>query len=122
MRPIPSASGVAASPSSRSALAANAPPRRDASPGPSWAPGAAGRKQHQQRRDALDGGVERRAVREVQGRRAQAGALAGQDLVRARAAELERDFLVEVTVRHHDREHRHTRGVRHASSLGEREQ
>ena len=35
---------------------------------------------------------------------------------------LRRDPLVEVAIGHHDREHRHARDVRHASSLGEREQ
>ena len=85
-------------------------------------PGAAGREQDQQRRDPLDRGVQGRAVGQVEGRCAEAGALAGQHLVRAGAAQAGGDLVVEVALRHHDGEYGHARRVRRASSLREREQ
>ena len=92
-------------------------------PGAQLRPGAAGRKQHQQRRDALHGGVE--------GRRRESGRAAARPgrgprtpapCPRRRGRGCAAIFVVEVAIGHHDREHRHARGVRHASSLGEREQ
>ena len=85
-------------------------------------PGAAGREQDQQRRDPLDRGVQGRAVGQVEGRRAEAGALAGQHLVRAGAAQAGGDLVVEVPFRHHDGEYGHARRVGRASSLRQREQ
>ena len=43
-------------------------------------------------------------------------------LVSARPSQAGGDPIVQVAIRHHHGEHRHTRGVRRPSSLGEREQ
>ena len=85
--------------------------------GPQRRAGAARGEQHQQRRDAFDRRLQRRAVRRLQRGRAEPRALAEQDLVRACPAETRHQGPLNLAIVHHNREHRRaaTRATRRLS-------